>query len=106
MVLVGHSYGGFVITNAAAGGGIRALVYVDAFIPDECETVFQILGGSGFALAIADPTTVLDIVGYPPVSGQRRRGVPETRDGARRVRTGPARVRPPADRLQPAPDHP
>ncbi|TQS40367.1 alpha/beta fold hydrolase [Cryptosporangium phraense] len=66
VVLVGHSYGGFVITNAATGGGdVKALVYVDAFIPDEGEFVFQILGGSGSALAVADPTTVLDIVGYP-----------------------------------------
>jgi len=66
VVLVGHSYGGFVITNAAIGGGdVRALVYVDAFIPDEGETVFQILGGSGSALDVPDPTTVLDLVGYP-----------------------------------------
>jgi pimeloyl-ACP methyl ester carboxylesterase len=66
VVLVGHSYGGFVITNAATGGGdVRALVYVDAFVPDEGETVFQILGGSGSALDVADPTTVLDLVGYP-----------------------------------------
>ncbi|MET0966897.1 MAG: alpha/beta hydrolase [Nakamurella sp.] len=66
VVLAGHSYGGFVITNAAIGGGdVRALVYVDAFIPDEGETVFQILGGSGSALDVPDPTAVLDLVGYP-----------------------------------------
>jgi pimeloyl-ACP methyl ester carboxylesterase len=66
VVLVGHSYGGFVITNAGAGGGdVKALVYVDAFIPDEGETVFQILGGSGSALDVPDPTSVLDIAGYP-----------------------------------------
>jgi pimeloyl-ACP methyl ester carboxylesterase len=66
VVLVGHSYGGFVITNAATSGGdVRALVYVDAFVPDEGETVFQILGGSGSALDVPDPTTVLDVVGYP-----------------------------------------
>jgi pimeloyl-ACP methyl ester carboxylesterase len=66
VVLVGHSYGGFVITNAATGGGdVRALVYVDAFMPDDAETTFQILGGSGSALDVPDPTTVLDIVGYP-----------------------------------------
>jgi pimeloyl-ACP methyl ester carboxylesterase len=41
------------------------LVYVDAFVPDEGETVFQILGGSGSALDVPDPTTVLDVVGYP-----------------------------------------
>jgi len=65
VVLVGHSYGGFVITNAAGDDDVKALVYVDAFIPDEGETVFQILGGSGSALDVPDPTTVLELVGYP-----------------------------------------
>jgi pimeloyl-ACP methyl ester carboxylesterase len=66
VVLVGHSYGGFVITNAAlAGGEVKALVYVDAFMPDEGETTFVVLGDSGSALAVPDPTTVLDVVGYP-----------------------------------------
>jgi pimeloyl-ACP methyl ester carboxylesterase len=65
VVLVGHSYGGFVNTNATGGGDVRALVYVDAFVPDQGETVFQILGGSGSALAVPDPTTVFDLAGYP-----------------------------------------
>src|SRR5262245_49544215 len=66
VVLVGHSYGGFVITNAATGGGdVKALVYVDAFAPDEGETTFGILGGSGSALDVPDPTTVLALAGYP-----------------------------------------
>jgi pimeloyl-ACP methyl ester carboxylesterase len=66
VVLVGHSYGGVVITNAgAAGGDVRALVYVNAFIPEIGESVFDILGGSGSALAVPDPTTVLDLAGYP-----------------------------------------
>ena len=66
VVLVGHSYGGAVITNAALlGGDVQALVYVDAFIPDEGDTVVSLLEGSGSALAVADPTTVLDIAGYP-----------------------------------------
>lgn len=66
VVLVGHSYGGAVITNAGAqGGDVKALVYVDAFIPDEGETVVGILDGSSSALAVADPTTVLDVAGYP-----------------------------------------
>ena len=64
VVLVGHSYGGFVITNTATDN-VKALVYVDAFIPDEGETVFQILGGSGSAFDIPDPTQVFDLVGYP-----------------------------------------
>jgi pimeloyl-ACP methyl ester carboxylesterase len=66
VVLVGHSYGGFVITNAAAGAdNVQALVFVDAFVPDEGENVFQILGGSGSAFDIPDPTAVFDIAGYP-----------------------------------------
>ena len=66
VVLVGHSYGGFVITNAATGvDSVKALVYVDAFVPDEGENVFQILGGSGSAFDIPDPTVVFDLVGYP-----------------------------------------
>ncbi|HZD13306.1 MAG TPA: alpha/beta fold hydrolase, partial [Candidatus Binatus sp.] len=40
IVLVGHSYGGAVITNAATGNtNVKALVYVDAFAPDEGETL-------------------------------------------------------------------
>jgi pimeloyl-ACP methyl ester carboxylesterase len=66
VVLVGHSYGGVVITNAgAAGGDVKALVYVNAFIPAVDESVVQILGGSGSALDVPDPTTVLDVAGYP-----------------------------------------
>ena len=65
VVLVGHSYGGAVITNAGAAGDVRALVYVNAFMPDEGETVVQILEGSNSALGVADPTTIFDIAGYP-----------------------------------------
>lgn len=66
VVLVGHSYGGFVATNAVDGrAGVRALVYVDAFAPDEGETAVQLLSGSGSALDTPDPTTVLDLVRYP-----------------------------------------
>jgi pimeloyl-ACP methyl ester carboxylesterase len=55
-----------VITNAGtAGGEVRALVYVDAFIPEAGENTFQILGGSGSAFDVPDPNTVFDIVGYP-----------------------------------------
>ncbi|OHU29408.1 alpha/beta fold hydrolase [Mycobacteroides chelonae] len=39
-VVVGHSFGGAVITNAARGASnVKALVYVAAFAPDEGETV-------------------------------------------------------------------
>jgi pimeloyl-ACP methyl ester carboxylesterase len=39
IVLVGHSYGGEVITNAATGNrNVKALVYIAAFAPDKGET--------------------------------------------------------------------
>jgi pimeloyl-ACP methyl ester carboxylesterase len=39
IVLVAHSYGGFAITNAATGNtNIKALVYIDSFLPDQGET--------------------------------------------------------------------
>ncbi|MFE9320431.1 alpha/beta fold hydrolase [Nocardia sp. NPDC052278] len=42
-VLVGHSYGGSVITVAAEGkANITALVYIAAFIPDENESALQL----------------------------------------------------------------
>lgn len=64
VVLVGHSYGGAVITNAATGNvNIKALVYVDAFAPDQGETVNSLVG-AGSALT-ADPSTLFDIRPYP-----------------------------------------
>jgi pimeloyl-ACP methyl ester carboxylesterase len=47
VVLVGHSYGGAVITNAAAGDrNVKALVYVDAAAPDIGETNGSLSGAS------------------------------------------------------------
>ena len=85
---------------------MRALVYVDAFMPDEGETVFEILGDSGSALAVPDPTTVLDLVGYPgaPEGDVDAFLKPDTVHDV--LRPGPARGRPLADRGEPAPDHP
>jgi pimeloyl-ACP methyl ester carboxylesterase len=61
IVLVGHSYGGAVITNAAAGNrNVKALVYVDAFIPDVGESILH-LAGTGSELGGA-----LQFQKYPP----------------------------------------
>jgi pimeloyl-ACP methyl ester carboxylesterase len=47
IVLVAHSYGGFVITNAATGNpNVQALVYIDSFAPDENETALDLVGGT------------------------------------------------------------
>ncbi|TDB97919.1 alpha/beta hydrolase [Actinomadura sp. 7K534] len=43
VVLVGHSYGGLVISRAAAGNpAVRSLVYVAAFAPEPGEDAFQL----------------------------------------------------------------
>jgi pimeloyl-ACP methyl ester carboxylesterase len=45
IVLVGHSYGGFVISNAATGNAnVKALVYVAAFAPDAGESATDLAG--------------------------------------------------------------
>lgn len=45
VVLVGHSYGGAVITEAGGHEKVAALVYITAFAPDQGESVNTILGG-------------------------------------------------------------
>jgi pimeloyl-ACP methyl ester carboxylesterase len=68
IVLVGHSYGGMVISNAAVGvANVKSLVYVDAFIPEEGESAGQLSTGS--ALAVEDPTTVFNTVTIPNAGG-------------------------------------
>ncbi len=68
IVLVGHSYGGAVISDAAVGNpNVEALVYIDAFIPKKGESVATLagqrpgscLGGGG------DPSKVFNLVPYP-----------------------------------------
>jgi pimeloyl-ACP methyl ester carboxylesterase len=70
IVLVGHSYGGAVITNAATGNeNVKALVYVDAFLPDEGETLGELLGTPPGSCVLGDPTQIFDlrpIPGAPP----------------------------------------
>lgn len=45
-ILVGHSYGGFVITNAAFGrGDVRGLVYTAAYVPEIDETITSMSAG-------------------------------------------------------------
>ena len=62
VVLVGHSYGGAVITNAADGNpNVKALVYVDAAAPDVGETNGQ-LSGSRSVLTTGSPATLYQTV--------------------------------------------
>jgi pimeloyl-ACP methyl ester carboxylesterase len=64
IVLAGHSYGGAVITNVA-NPNVKALVYVDAFIPDQGENVIQLAGAKPGSQLGGDPTQVFDFVPYP-----------------------------------------
>ncbi|HET9971545.1 MAG TPA: alpha/beta hydrolase [Streptosporangiaceae bacterium] len=65
VVLVGHSYGGAVITNAAVGvPGVRALVYVDAFIPGQGDTIGH-LAAAKPGSCLGNPAQDFNPVPYP-----------------------------------------
>lgn len=53
VVLVGHSYGGAVITEAGTSPNVTALVYIAAFVPDTGESVNTLI--SGFPTELPGP---------------------------------------------------
>ena len=62
VILVGHSYGGAVISQAALSDpDVRGLVYVDAFVPAKGESLLDLLNSAG----PVDPTKLFDMVPYP-----------------------------------------
>ena len=67
IVLVAHSYGGMVATNAATGlPNVKALVYVDAFMPDEGQPAVALTGAeSALANAGTDPQSLFKLAPYP-----------------------------------------
>ncbi len=66
VVLVGHSYGGAVITNAATQTSrVKALVFVDAFAPAAGETIVQLAGAKPGSALAAPVETVFDAVQDP-----------------------------------------
>ena len=66
IVLVGHSYGGAVITNAATGNpNVKALVFVDAFAPATGETALGLDSTKPGSALGAGPTKVFNFVPYP-----------------------------------------
>ena len=71
IVLVGHSYGGSVIAGAADGqpDNVDALVYLDAFVPDDGDSCFSMtddeqrrwyIDGSGRSGLAVDPLPFFD----------------------------------------------
>jgi pimeloyl-ACP methyl ester carboxylesterase len=66
IVLVGHSYGGTVITNAATGDPqVKALVYVDAFAPAQGQTIAQLLAAYPGTCAVPANLNVVPFPGAP-----------------------------------------
>ena len=66
IVLVGHSYGGAVITNAATGDSqVKALVYVDAFAPAQGQTLAQLLASYPGSCAVPSNLAVVPFPGAP-----------------------------------------
>ncbi|MEV0277397.1 alpha/beta hydrolase [Streptomyces sp. NPDC050610] len=66
VVVVGHSYGGFPVTQAAAGHpNVARIVYLAAYVPEEGESIRGMHGApqtddlEGPAFAFADPRPVL-----------------------------------------------
>lgn len=68
VLLVGHSYGGAVITNAAVGASnVVGLVYVSGFAPDEGERLIDVESGSKDSVL----TTALIPATYPTGNGSQ-----------------------------------
>jgi len=66
IVLVAHSYGGAVITNAATGDPqVKALVYVDAFAPAQGQTLAQLLAAYPGSCAVPANLNVVPFPGAP-----------------------------------------
>jgi pimeloyl-ACP methyl ester carboxylesterase len=54
------------ITNAAVGDPqVKALVYVDAFIPDQGETIGQLAGAQPGSCLLGNPADIFNSVPYP-----------------------------------------
>jgi pimeloyl-ACP methyl ester carboxylesterase len=66
VILVGHSYGGAVITNAAHGlHNVKALVYVDAFAPAKGESALSLDATKPGSALGAGPANVFNFVPFP-----------------------------------------
>jgi pimeloyl-ACP methyl ester carboxylesterase len=72
IVLVAHSYGGMVTTNAATGNAnVKELVYVDAYVPAQGDSVLSLTTAKpGSVLAVADSATVFNTVAVRDATGQ------------------------------------
>ena len=64
LVLVGHSYGGAVVSAAATGNDrVKALVYFSGWMPDEGESIAQVFGERGEGSLAGPAITPLPFTG-------------------------------------------
>jgi pimeloyl-ACP methyl ester carboxylesterase len=69
VILVGHSYGGAVITNAARGAAnVEALVYVGAFVPDAGESIVTSYDPTKYPGSLLGPDTTMVRPTYNPAA--------------------------------------
>lgn len=69
VILVGHSYGGAVITNAARGASnVKALVYVGAFVPDVGESIATSYDPTAYPGSLLGPDTTMVRPTYNPAA--------------------------------------
>jgi pimeloyl-ACP methyl ester carboxylesterase len=68
VILVGHSYGGAVITGVASrvAGRLRSLVYLDAFVPQDGQAIIDLMSDSGRANLMA--AAAINGAWIPPIS--------------------------------------
>jgi pimeloyl-ACP methyl ester carboxylesterase len=60
VVLVGHSYGGAVITNAAVGApNVKALVFISAFVPDKDDSAAQFTDPANYPGSLLSDATLV-----------------------------------------------
>ena len=62
VVLVGHSYGGALISGAALSApDVKSLVYINGFVPDEGETILELSSKAG----PVDAEALFDMAAFP-----------------------------------------
>lgn len=90
-ILVGHSYGGAVITEAGAHDSVAGLVYIAAFAPDQGESVSTLIAGFPTRASATDPATPgrVPVPRPPEVRGLVRRRRPRTSGGVHGRLAGP-----------------
>jgi pimeloyl-ACP methyl ester carboxylesterase len=78
VVLVGHSYGGMVITGVAdrIPERLRALIYMDAFLPESGESALSLVGTQGAAFFTANAKDGLIVPPWVPAGAAIPKDVP------------------------------